>query len=73
MIHVRGRLKNLDPAKESRWQRELPPLMHCTCSPSAPLPQGLFNQCPENPLGALKWKNVSMPGLSTQHQLTGRC
>lgn len=32
-------------------------------SPSHPL---LFNQCPKNPLGALKWKNVSMLGLSTQ-------
>lgn len=35
-----------------------------------PLPLLPFNRCPENPLGALKWKNVSMAGLSAQHRIT---
>lgn len=58
------------PRKRKQMAAGITPLMDCTCSPRAPLPQLLFNQCPENPLGALKWKNVSMLGLSTQHQIT---
>lgn len=72
MRRVRGRLKNPDPEKESRWRQELPypRTAPVSTTPRTPLPQLLFNQCPENPLGALKWKNVSMLGLSTQHQIT---
>lgn len=58
------------PRKRKQMAAGITPLMDCTCSPRSPLPQLLFNQCPENPLGALKWKNVSMLGLSTQHQIT---
>ena len=57
------------PRKRKQMAAGITALMDCTCSPRPPLPQLLFNQCPENPLGALKWKNVSMLGLSTQHQI----
>lgn len=60
------------PRKRKQMAAGITPLMDCTCSPCAPLPRLPFNQCPENPLGALKWKNVSMLGLYSQHQIT-RC
>lgn len=62
--------KELGPRKRKQMAAGITPLMDCTCSPRGPLPPLLFNQCPENPLGALKWKNVSMLGLSTQRQIT---
>lgn len=58
------------PQKRKQMAAGITTLMDCTCSLCAPLPLLLFNQCPESPLGALKWKNVSMRSLSVQHQIT---
>ena len=69
MRRVRGHLKIPDPKKKADGCRNYPTHgLHLF--PRIPLPQLLFKQCPENPLGALKWKNVSILGLSTQHQIT---
>lgn len=60
-----GAFKDPGPQKRKQMAAGITPLRDCTCFPHTPLPRLLFNQCPENSLGALKWKNVSMLGLYT--------
>lgn len=74
MRRVRGRLKSPDPEKESRWQQELPHSWTAPVPPTThPSSLGSYSTSVQKALwggGALKWKNVSMLGLSTQHQIT---
>lgn len=60
-----GAFKEPGPQKRKQMAAGITPLRDCTCFPHTPLSRLLFNQCPENSLGALKWKNVSMLGLYT--------
>lgn len=41
------------PRKRKQMAAGITPLTACTCSPHTPLPQLLFNQCPEKPSGGL--------------------
>lgn len=75
---VKGRIKERRTTerkkkRESRWQRGMTPPMHCTCSPPDLPSSQLLLLLPAllfKPLGALKWKNVSMLRLSTRRHTT---
>lgn len=54
------------PRKRKQMAVGFTPPMDCTCFPGAPLPQILFNQCPENSLGLWSGRMSQCLGLSMQ-------